>query len=250
MPLPARYGPPPVPPPDPVSDARPVPFADARSLTRRPRRRPFPVPWLSGCGGSCSGDAHAIARCRRRPGRPERSTGGSGSATRGGGLLARTTGGGSRGGGGRRTGSGLLSVLTPFRSAAGAGVGSFLPPPPPPPPGPGSARKTRRISLLDGVVTAPGLANPIVVTSRTVSAIRTCNVPDSAIGSAGRRSNPPRVGEQCMVLNRGARKVPHRTDRLSRAQNRPSIALDHALSTIRVTCPRETPATRATSSTE
>ena len=50
------------------------------------------------------------------------------------------------------------------------------------------------------MVTASGLANPIVVTSRTVSAIRPWNVPDSAIGSAG----PPLESAGCRRREHGA----------------------------------------------
>ena len=162
MPVPGRYGPPPVPPPEPGPMPAPSPSPSPVPWPV-PVPPPAPGPWLSvSCG----------RRLRAIHGMPARSrgsaatvttgatTGGSGSALTGGGSTGRTTGGGSTRGGGRLTGTGLRSFSTPLRSAGGGGAGSTWPPPPPPPPGPGATRNTSRISFLSSGVTAAGLRHP------------------------------------------------------------------------------------------
>src|SRR3954470_4823549 len=143
MPLPGRYGPPPVPPPEP--GPTPAPSPDPRPVpVPVPAPPPVPDPWLSFSAGAFS----------RTPTRLRVSAGavtigamsaGSGSDFSGSGFGSGGAGTGVANFGSRRMGTGLLSVWRPSRSAFGAGAFSRRPPPPPPPPGPGVATNTSRI---------------------------------------------------------------------------------------------------------
>ena len=177
MPLPGRYGPPPVPPPEPGPMPAPVPSRDPCPDPHRPRRRTH-----------CPGSRILAPAFRRSPARSRgsadavttgattcgviggRGAGGGGSTGFG---VACTTGGG---GGVTRCGSGFLVVSgfgggtglrsfeAVFISALAGGFGIFMPPPPPPPPGPGLTRNTSRVGSMRGggsfvVAVAPSAAS-------------------------------------------------------------------------------------------
>lgn len=261
MPLPARYGPPPVPPPvpgpmpEPSPSPRPVPCPV-------PAPPPVPDPWLAVLAGASArtpawslGSAAAVATGAITWGS------GSGAVATGGGSIGRSTGRGRTGGvratrasgrltaGGRGGGTGLRSALTPFNSARFGGAGCRKPPPPPPPPGPGVARNTIRILERSGATSWDAVVTPSVVIARMPANIRPWSAPDAA------RARPGDVWAVAggLKICRGPDGTrPRRnswTARTARswATNRPSRVRNAPDRMEASTSPRATPAARAIS---